>query len=305
MTERLKKRDIIAWAVLLGLVYFLFNGTLAGLFDRWWHDPTYSHGILVPAVTLFFLYDRREKFRKIAWKGSLWGMPALLGALALFFIGRLGSMLFVQAIALIGTLAALSLLVGGWRFLKIAAFPILFLVFMCPLPSSIYDPVSAHLRLFASNVATVLLQLLGVTATSTGNIIYLPGVTPLSVEDACSGIRSLFGITATATAFAFIMPGGIPRKTVFIISAAPIAVASNILRVTGTGLLYRYAGGGFAEGFYHSLEGWVFYVVALGALFGEFFLFKVVFPTGGQADYGEEDPAGKKGAPQPGQEDDK
>jgi exosortase len=117
----------------------------------------------------------------------------------------------------------------------------------------------------------------GVIARRAGNIIYLADAT-LSVEDACSGIRSLFGITATATAFAFIAPGGALRKTILIVSAVPIAIFSNILRVTGTGLLYQYVGGEFAEGFYHSLEGWVFYVIALGLLFGEFFLLNAVFP---------------------------
>jgi len=267
---------ILAWAALLGMTYALFNNTLAGLFHRWWHDPTYSHGLLVPAVSLFFLYERREKLRNIGGTGSLWGAMALIVAVGLFFVGRMGNMLFVQAVAFIVTMAALALLAGGWKFLAVTSFPILFLVFMCPLPSALYDPFSARLRLFASAVSTVLLQISGVIATRSGNIISLANAS-LSVEDACSGIRSLFGITATATAFAFMTPGGLLRKAVLVCSALPIAVVSNILRVTGTGLLYQYVGNAFAEGFYHSLEGWVFYVVALAALFGEFFLIDAVF----------------------------
>lgn len=268
------------WATLGVLCAVVFGGTLSGLFARWWSDPTYSHGLLVPAVTLFFLYDRHELLRKIKLEGSLWGAVALLATLALYFLGRIGNMLSVQAVAFVGTLGALSLLVGGRRFFRITAFPILFLLFMCPLPSALYGPISAQLRLFASSVATVILQMLGVEAARLGNIIQLAGVT-LSVEDACSGIRSLFGITATATAFAFIMPGGWLRRGFFIVSAVPIAVFSNILRVAGTGLLYEYVGARFAEGFYHSLEGWVFYVVALAALFFEFFIINALVPAAG------------------------
>lgn len=276
--RRLGKRDIFAWLVLLGLSGVLFWETLVRLYSRWSNDPTYSHGFIVPLMTLFFLYDRKERFLKVGVGGSLWGAAALVGALAVFFVGQLGNMFFLQAVSFVGVLASLALLVGGWGLLKLAAFPVAFLLFMCPLPSSVYDPVSAQLRLLASNVSTVLLQLANVKVFREGNILYLASQT-LSVEDACSGIRSLFGITATATAFAFLMPGGAFRKAFIIASAVPIAVFSNILRVTGTGLLYAYGSGDFATGFYHALEGWVFYVVALAALFGEFFLIKAIFPT--------------------------
>ncbi len=277
MRRRSGKARMIGWVILLAMTILLYQATLVHLFGRWWNDPTYSHGLLVPPITLFFLYDKREMLEKVIGRGSLWGMVGLVGWIAAFFFGRLGGMHFVQAISFIGVLAALVLLVEGWGFLKLAAFPLLFLLFMCPLPAAIYEPVSAQLRLLASVVATAILQMMGVVAARSGNIIYLASGT-LAVDDACSGIRSLFGITATATAFAWMIPGGWPRKAVLIISAVPIAVVTNILRVAGTGLLYQYAGPQFAEGFYHSLEGWVFYVVALAVLFGQFFLLKAVFP---------------------------
>ncbi len=288
--RRLTNKDLLGWLCLLALTFFLFRGALSGLFHRWWTDPTYSHGILVPAISLYFLLDRRNELRGLHVGGSLWGAPALAIVICIALAGKLVGALFLQATAFIGALAALALLVGGWAFLAATAFPIAYLLFMCPLPSGIYDPFSAQLRLFASTVSTVLLQILGIAAARTGNIIHLANAT-LSVEDACSGIRSLFGITATATAFAFIIPGGRVRKIVFIVSALPIAVLSNILRVTGTGLLYHYAGPRFAEGFYHSLEGWVFYALALGVLFLEYFLLNAAFPVerrGGQQASGEE-----------------
>jgi len=289
MKRRFGRGEFLGWAILLALIGLLFRATLRHLFGRWLNDPTYSHGLLVPAITLFFLYDRHDRLRAAAGAGSLWGAAALVIAVSLFFFGRLGSMLFLQAVSFIAVLAALALLVEGWTFLRLAAFPLAFLIFMCPLPSAVYDPVSARLRLLASAVATVLLQMLGVAAARSGNIIQLAKAT-LAVEDACSGIRSLFGITATATAFAWMIPGGMLRKSILVVSALPIAVAANILRVTGTGILYHYAGSTYAEGFYHSLEGWVFYVVALAALFAEFFLLKAVFPTEdeGRAQSGED-----------------
>lgn len=295
ISRRLTKKDAAGWLVLLALLFYLFRGVLLGLFHRWWTDPTYSHGILVPAISLFFLFDRRKNLSEIAVGGSLWGAPALAAAICLFLAGRLGGMFFPQAVAFIAALAALALLVGGWAFLAATLFPIGYLIFMCPLPSGIYDPISAQLRLFASSVSTALLQMTGVAAVRTGNIIHLANAT-LSVEDACSGIRSLFGIAATATAFAFITPGGWIRKTFFVVSALPIAVLSNVLRVFGTGLLYEYVGTRFAEGFYHILEGWVFYAIALAALFIEYLLLRAAFPLRRSEGAGEDGdrPAGEK-----------
>lgn len=282
-TRRLTMSDAAGWLALLALAGVVFSHTAVRLFDRWWNDPTYAHGLLVPFVSAFFLWENLRNRPDSAGSGSLYGVPALLAALALFFAGRLGNMLFVEALALIGVLASLALLVEGRVFFAAAALPLAYLVFMCPLPSGLYDLVSAQLRLFASAVSTVLLQLMGVPATSSGNIIQIPQAT-LSVEDACSGIRSLFGIVATATAFAFVVRGGIARKLFLVLSSAPIAVAANILRVTGTGLLHNRGYSSLAEGFYHQVEGWMFYIIALVALFVEYRILLAVFPLASPGD---------------------
>lgn len=286
MTSASKRTDILAWAVLAALALVLFHDTLRGLYLRWtdWSDGTYSHGLLVPLFSLFLLLESREKLRNVKSRPSFAGIAILAAAALMFLAGRLGNMLFVQAVALIVVIAGLVMLGSGRAMLAATAFPIAFLIFMCPLPSGIYDTISAHLRLLASAISTVLLQLAHVSAYREGNIIYLPGTAPMSVEDACSGIRSLFGIVATAVAFAAVMPGGPARRTVLVLSAAPIAVFSNILRVTGTGLLHYYGNERLASGFYHYLGGWVFYVLALGLLFGEYLLLGIVFPIARQRD---------------------
>ena len=277
-TRRLTALSALQWAILLALVGWLFRATLAALFDRWWDDPSYTHGLLVPFVSAFFLGAALRRKNLFETAGSLWGVPALLASVLLFLAGRLGNMLFIQALAFIASLAALALLIEGREFLRLSLLPLAYLIFMCPLPSGLYDSISAHLRLFASQTSTILLQLAGVPATASGNIIDLPNAT-LSVEDACSGIRSLFGILATSTAFAFVVPSGLFRKLFFILSAAPIAVFTNILRVTGMGLLQHSGYERLAQGFYHQLEGWVFYLIALLLLWAEYAVLQAVFPT--------------------------
>jgi exosortase len=281
----LSSKTAAGLAVIAALTLILFHHTLRGLFFRWtdWEDGTYSHGLLVPAFSVFLLFDMRHKLARTPIRPNWAGLAILVLAILMFLAGRLANTLFVQAVAFIVAIAGLTLLAGGWALLKAVALPIGFLVFMCPLPHGFYDVISARLRLAASTASTVILQLARVPAYREGNIIYLPGAAPMSVEDACSGIRSLFSITATAVAFSVLARGGSARKAVLVLSAVPIAVASNILRVTGTGILLCHGTERLAHGFYHYLGGWVLYVVALAALFGEYLLLETVFPMYGNS----------------------
>jgi exosortase len=276
------------WAAIIGLTGWLFHRTLARLFDRWWNDPTYAHGLLVPLVSAFFLYQNLRGVKASKRGGAVTGAAGLVMAALVLFAGRLGNMLFAEAIAFIAALAALVLLAEGWSVLSRSAAPLAYLVFACPLPSVLYDSASAKLRLLASAASTAFLQFAGVPATSSGNIIYIPG-SVLSVEDACSGIRSLLGIIATATAFSFIIKGGFLRKMLLVLSSVPIAVFTNILRVTGTGILQNGGHKDLAAGFYHQMEGWIFYVIALAALFVEYAVLNAVFPIVAGKDHAQED----------------
>jgi len=284
----LSSKTAIALAAIAALTVILFRHTLSGLFSRWtdWEDGTYSHGILVPAFSLFLVIDMRRRLIRTPIKPSWAGLAVVTMAILLYMAGRLGNTLFIQSVAFIVAVAGVTLLAGGWAFLRATALPIGFLVFMCPLPSGFYDAVSADLRLAASTASTVILQLARVPAYREGNIIYLPGAAPMSVEDACSGIRSLFSITATAVAFSVLSRGGPARKAALVMSAVPIAVVSNIVRVTGTGILLCHGSERLAQGFYHYLGGWVLYVVALAALFGEYLLLETVFPLYGNGGRG-------------------
>jgi exosortase/archaeosortase family protein len=108
----------------------------------------------------------------------------------------------------------------------------------------------------------------------------------LEVVEACSGIRSLMTLLTLAVVFAyFTYPdsedgNGNPkgrwswlksyawwRSAIIVLSAVPIAILTNALRVSGTGVLSHYYGTEVADGFFHSFSGWVIYIVAFLLLF--------------------------------------
>jgi exosortase len=112
-----------------------------------------------------------------------------------------------------------------------------------------------------------MLSLSGVPVLREGNVIQLP-VMSLEVVKACSGIRSLMSLGTLAIIYGYFLEPRVGRRVLLALSAIPIAVVANGLRVMGTGLLGQYWSPEKAEGFFHSFSGWVIFVLSLLLLFG-------------------------------------
>jgi exosortase len=137
---------------------------------------------------------------------------------------------------------------------------------MVPIPSLILQQVIFPLQLLASKLATVLLELVGVPALRQGNVIVLASM-PLDVAEACSGIRSLLTLVTLAIMYGYLMETRTWVRVILAVSAVPIAVVANSLRIFGTGLLVEYWDPDKAEGFFHAFSGWLIFVVALVMLY--------------------------------------
>ena len=141
-------------------------------------------------------------------------------------------------------------------------FPILFLVFMIPIPSILVDKITFPLQLFASRFAVFCIDLIGIPVLREGNVIHLAN-TSLEVAEACSGIRSFVTLLGLGTAFAYFAQRTTLLRLTLILSCVPIAILVNAFRVTLTGVLASYWGSAAAEGFFHSFEGYFLFVAAL------------------------------------------
>jgi len=249
-----------------GLVIFLYRDVFYGLVSDWYNDPDYSHGFLVPFLSAYFIWERWDdlKTKKIA--PSLLGPVVLCFGLACLVIGLVGAELYVQRFSLIIVLAGLVLLILGWRYLWLLSFPIGFLIFMIPLPAIVVNTIAFPLQLFAAETATFCLFSLGIPVFREGNLIMLASTT-LEVAEACSGLRSLLSLLALGTVYGYFSQDAVWKRWVLVILSIPIAIVANAFRVSGTGILAHYFGVEAAEGFYHTFEGWIVFVVAFVLLF--------------------------------------
>lgn len=253
--------------LLIPLLAILYATIYPGMVDDWLNDPNYSHGLLIPAISAYLLYQRRDELAKAPVQPNTWGLPVMLIALLMLVFGLAGTEYFTMRSSSIFLLAGIVLFLFGGPVFKMAAMPIAFLFFMVPLPYIVYDAVAFPLKLFVARFSVLALKVMGIIVWREGNIIMFPQ-TVLEVADACSGLRSLMSLLALSVAFALLSQKSLWKRLVLSLSAIPIAVATNMFRVIVTGFLAQYYGAAAAEGFFHEFAGLAVFAVAMLLLFG-------------------------------------
>ena len=255
--------------VVLGALFgILFLPQIVRLVGVTWREPKYSHGFLIPLVSLFYLYTRREQVAAIERRPAGWGLIVVfVGILAWLWAQVQGVNVLAHASMLV-VLTGMIVFSAGTRFLAGVAFPVFFLAFAFPVPKRLdYIYVVQPLQRLASKISEGAIDFLGIPVHRSGNIIEIPGMR-LLVEEACSGIHSLYALAAGGTALAFGFLQVLPErrtweKVALVVSTVPIAIFANVFRVTLTGILAYVASPGLAEGFFHYFSGLLVFLLGL------------------------------------------
>jgi len=265
-------------AIALAVLGWAYWPTLRELYDTWVSHPEYSHGPLVPLFALYLLAKRKPVAATTpAHPWPVVGFVGLAFAIALRLAGSATSFLPLEGLSLVLCLGALAALAGGRAALVRLWPPLVFLLFMIPLPYEASRLLGAQLQQVGTLATTYLLQCLGQPAIAEGNRILIGSVT-LNVVEACSGLRMLVTFFAFSTAAVFLMDRHWVVKTLVLGSAMPIALLTNVLRITATGLahVWLHDGDGKARvlDFIHDFNGWMMMPVGLSFLVLELRLFK-------------------------------
>jgi exosortase len=248
--------------LLVGVLLALYAPVLRILVGQWYSDADYSHGFLVPFLSAYLIWARRDKLREIPRRPSLWGMVIVLGAMGLLFLGSLGAELFLARFSLLCAICGLIVYFCGGAMLRAVAFPMAFLLFAIPIPVVVYNEIVFPLQFVASRFATWTLETLNLfPILREGNVLILPGMS-LEVVEACSGIRSLMSLLALAAGFGYVVERSVVARWILFLAMVPLAIISNGTRVMITAIMANYLGPKAAEGFMHEFSGWVIFVVA-------------------------------------------
>jgi exosortase len=241
--------------------------TIFWMWDRWFaEDSYYSHGILVPIVSLFLIWKKREALKEIPPVPSPWGLRLFVFGIIFYWISALLHVYFTSAFSMLIVTAGLVLHFYGEKTLKEIRFPLLFLVFMIPLPLIVVAFICFKLKIIAAQLATFILNLIGLPAVQQSSIIKLSHSYVL-VEDSCGGFRSLISLTALGCIFAYRLKLRLFKKMVLFFTAIPIAVITNACRIVFLSAVGEIWGTEYTQGFVHDLSGYLVFVFAFLLLF--------------------------------------
>lgn len=260
----LPRPDLMLLALVGASWLVMFVPTYSRLAATTWATDEQGHGPIILAVSVWLLYRKFDELRALSARpATLAGGALLVLGLLAYIIGRAQSIGLLEVGAQIPVLAALLLLFKGWRGLRIAAFPLFFLLFMIPLPSDLVAYATGPLKAAVSSVAATILHAVGYPVGRAG-VLLTVGPYQLLVADACAGMNSMFTLEALGLLYLNIMNHtSVARNVALAIAIIPISFSANVVRVITLVLITYHFGDEAGQGFLHGFSGMVLFMVAL------------------------------------------
>lgn len=265
LTEiKTNKYENILGLTIIGLIgVFLYKATLVWMFNRYTGaDSYYSHGFLVPLISLYIIYNQRARFAQAEQPSSIAGLFIILFALFLHILGTALYIFSISGFSIFFLIIGLSLFLLGTETTKIMWFPLLFLLFMFPLPEAVINLISFPLKMAVAKVGVLVVSALGIPLYREGFNIYIPAG-HLLVGNPCSGLRSLIAFLALGSIFAYIAHIAPAKKWLLFLLTIPIALFSNFVRVPLLVLASHYWGleAAAPDTFIHTGSGLLVFVI--------------------------------------------
>lgn len=247
----------------LGLAAVLLP-TYAKLAQLVWSSDDQGHGPIILAVSFFLLWRLREPLLALPYKPANLAGGLILGvALLGYVLGRSQEIVQIEAGTHLLVWVALLLLARGPAALRLAWFPIFFLLFMVPLPGVFVQMLTVPLKSAVSHVVEALLYHLHYPIARTGVVLNI-GPYQLLVADACAGLNSMFTLEALGLLYMNLM-GYVSRTRNLLLALLiiPISFSANVVRVLILVLVTYYFGDSAGQGFIHGFAGMVLFIVGL------------------------------------------
>ena len=265
------KEPLAAWLVLgvaTALILVAFREGLEHLTYMWFNKEEYSHAVMIPFISAFLIWQKKDVLQQMEFRGSWAGIFLLFVSVLILFLGKQSALVSLIHYGLLAALLGLALAYMGWSAFRVVLVPLLILLFTIPLPGFLYEGLSNKLQLISSEIGVWFIRLFGISVYLEGNVIDL-GTYKLQVVEACSGLRYLFPLVTLGFIAAYFFQGAWWKKAIIFLSSIPITVLMNSFRVGAIGVMVEYWGQGMAEGFLHDFEGWAVFMSCMAVLLVE------------------------------------
>lgn len=263
----------------------IYYSTYSWLIQYDWPREDYSYCYMMAPIVLYLIWEKKRELAVEASTPSWGGLFLLIPGICLFWVGDLAGELY--SLYLSSWLVAVGILwmLIGWRKLKVIAFPLFMGLTLFPLPHFLNTKLTFGLKLISSKLGVLMLHLYGMSAYREGNVIDL-GFTQLQVVDACSGLRYLFPLVIMGILLAYFYRASIWKRLLLVLSAIPLSIVINSLRIALTGMIYSHWGAKMAEGFFHGFSGWLIFMFSFAVLLSEIWVLRRITPRPGEAFFG-------------------
>lgn len=267
--ETPNKIRIIFFLLFNCIIVLVYFSPIKNLLDLSIHGLTYSHVLLIPLISGYFVYtDRKKVFKNITYNPVTGIVIITIGVTLYFLAKKYSSFLGENDLLSITTLSALLCWAGGFisffglSCIRNAPFPFLFLLIIIPIPQIILEHIVSFFQRFSAEATFLLFKITGIPFIRDGFTFHLAGMS-IEVAKECSGIRSGIAliITSLLAGHMFLNTGW--KKAVLSLSAIPITIIKNGLRIATLSLLGTYVNPNILSGDLHRQGGKPFFVVAL------------------------------------------
>ncbi len=270
--RQLGVHSYIRITIIGALLCCLFRKEAGGVVNQWLTDPGWSHGLLIPLFSLYFLNQSKQEILNTRAKPNYLGLLLLVGVILFYVFNTVtpAGYGYFRQISTVGALGGVVLFLGGRSLIKYTWLPVIYLLFAIPLPDEILRSATIPMRLWAAAASTAILNMFpNLDATANGviiEIIYKGKALepPLDIAEACSGMRLLMTFFALGVAMAYLHYRPAWQRLVLLASTVPIAILCNIVRVTITGFICVLGDPQYAQGIYHDLLGIAMLPLAFG-----------------------------------------
>jgi exosortase B len=259
--------DWVVFASLAVGLALLYGPAYIDLARTIWATDEQGHGPIILAVSVWLLYTKRHGLAALhARPLPGLGWPLLVFALLMYALGRSQDIIMFEIGSQIVLLVSLLLVFKGLPGLRLAWFPLFFMLFMVPLPEALVAAVTGPLKSAVSAVASNLLYQIGYPVGRSG-VVMTVGPYQLLVADACAGLNSMFTLEALGMLYMNLMKYTNPvRNVVLALLLVPTAFMANIVRVMILVLVTYHFGDAAGQGFVHGFAGMVLFMVALALM---------------------------------------
>lgn len=253
-----------------GLFVLVYHQTLIWMWSRFFSaDSYYSHGFFVPFVVAFLIWYKRETLKKTEIGYSKYGLLLIAASLVIHLISSLFYVYSSSGFSILLLILGISLFIFGKEVTKVILFPLLFLLFMFPIPEAFISALATPMKMNVGRLATFILSQVGYPVYREGYYI-ITAKGELLIGNPCSGLRSIISFLGLGSLFAYFLNASKLRKFIFVILSIPIALGINALRVIALVLVTHYYGSSKAspDSFFHDFSGVMAIVIGFVILYG-------------------------------------